>query len=203
MFKWTCLSVAVVFGLLLVWMVNDMRLEIRKSVQTVNNDLPEIVAKSREVTQIVHVNLPELVERTKKTTETLATLSEDVQQLRKLAGWTTGPRDETLTSYAIDLLQFIEDSKGQIGAKKLVGKGLDDPRPAREWARGAHREAMFDVLVRVRSKAELLERLGKTKLGRDWYMRIDGKETPLIEWIKINHPPSKDLDKDAGKLPPE
>jgi len=72
MFKWACLGVAVVFLSAILWMINDVRLHVRRSAQVVedsakvvdqagkvvNTDLPEIVQRSRETSKAVSDALP-------------------------------------------------------------------------------------------------------------------------------------------------
>lgn len=218
MFKWVCLGVAAVFLGLLTWMINDMRLQVRRSAelvttagQTINENLPAIVDRSRqttdlvaknlpkvldrvnEVTGTVSENLPEIVDRVDRTTEVLAELSEDIRQLKELAGISSNKRDENLVTYANGLLRVIEKSGGQIGVKKVVGSGLKNTSSAQEWAVSARKEALFLTLL-VKSRKEMLTRLGKTKLGLNWYMELPGKSpVPLIDWLKEHHPETKSL----------
>ncbi len=70
------LALAIWFG----WMLNDLRLELKRSAQTVNRDLPVILANTR------------------KSTETLAEVSSDIKELRNLAGVEDAPRDKTLVT---------------------------------------------------------------------------------------------------------
>lgn len=194
MFKWCCLAVAVVAVLIVGWMVNDVRLQASRATKTVNENLPEILEKSKQASQAVSDNLPAILEKSKKTTETLAELSEDVRQLRDLAGLTNRPRDEGLVRYADSVLDTIEAAGGTIGLKKkLLGSGLKDTMPTKEWVVGARKEALL-LTVTARSRGEMLERLAKNKFGSDWHLQVDGAEpVPLAGWLRANHPESKDL----------
>ena len=50
------------------------------------------------------------------------------------------------------------------------------------------------LAILAKSKKEMLTRLGKTKLGLNWYLEMPGKEPmPLIEWLKENHAETKAL----------
>jgi hypothetical protein len=224
MFKWACLGVAVVFLGVVGWMINDIRLQVRQSAavidtagDSINEALPDIVKKSRLAGDTLAKNLPEVVERTRTTTETvaktlpelarnasraaeeLAELAEDIRQLKELAGVTTRDRDKSLIAYGNSLLRAVESSGGQIGVKKSLGKGLKNPQDAREWAVGARKEALFLSLL-VKSKKEMLTRLAKTKLGFYWYIQLPGKEpVRLLDWLKENHPESKELAAGAGR----
>jgi predicted RNase H-like nuclease (RuvC/YqgF family) len=140
MFRWICLAVGVVFLAILAWLVNDVRLEIRRSGQivqtagqTINEQLPTIVEKTRRTTDTLAEELPEIVDKTRATTETLAELAEDIRQLKELAGVSTQGRDKSLVAYANSVLDSIETSGGTIGLKKGFGaKGLKNPVPSRE-----------------------------------------------------------------------
>jgi hypothetical protein len=200
MFKWTCLAIAVVFLLVIGWMVNDLRLQVRQSLQTVdsagrtiNDNLPALVERTRKTTDTVSERLPEIVEKIQKTTEVVAELSEDLNQLKELAGVTNTMRDKNLVAYADSVLKAIESSNGTIGLKKTVGRGLKNTLPARVWAVGARKEALFLTLL-VRSKSEMVTRLCKTKLGFNWYMQIgDAEPLPLLDWLKEHHPETRDV----------
>lgn len=220
MFKWLCLGLAVGFLTLATWMLNDIRLEVRKSAEpvqktaaTLNENLPPIVERTRKTAEVVDKNLPEVVEKVRagtetisanlpemvknihKTTETLAELSEDIRQLKELLGATNAnARDKTIVAYANSLLSAIEKSEGEIGNKKAVGTGLKNKISAAEWCVAARREATVLTII-VKSRKEMLERLGKTKFGFHWYIDIPGKGTQtLIDWAKANHAESKNLD---------
>jgi hypothetical protein len=218
MFKYLCLVVAVLFLTVLGWMINDIRLQIRRSAhivetagQNVNDQLPAIVQKSRQAADVLSKELPQMVEKTRTTTDTvvknlpemvehvgrtateLAELAEDVRQLKELAGVTNTVRDKNLVSYANSVLKTVESSGGVIGVKKTFGSGLKNTRPAAEWAVGARKEALFLSLL-VKSKKEMLTRLARTKFGSPWYIELPGKEPQmLLDWLKENHPESREL----------
>lgn len=194
MFKWVCLSVAVVAVVVLGWMINDLRLEARKSVHTINEHLPVIVEKTRRTADVVNDKLPGILSRAETTGTTLAELAHDVQMLKQLAGVDSKARDQGLVAYADSVLDLLEKQPGQIGLrKKLGGSGLKDTVPVKEWVVAARREALL-LTVLVKSRRELLERLTRNKFGSDWYLELPG-QTPvrLSDWIKANHPASKEL----------
>jgi hypothetical protein len=200
-FKWACLGVATIFLIVVGWMVNDVRLEIRRSTdvvrttgQTVNEHLPTLVDRSRKATDTLAENLPEIVAKTKTTTETLAELAEDIRQLKELAGVSHTARDRNLVSYADSVLDTIEASGGKIGVKRGFGSSeLKNPIPAKEWVVAARKEALL-LTVLAKSQKELADRLMKNKFGSPWYLQVPGREpTPLLEWLKANHAASRDL----------
>jgi hypothetical protein len=201
MFKWVCLAVAVVFLALLIWLINDLRLELRRSSamvqtagQTINEHLPAIVDKTRRTTDTLAEQLPEIVDKARTSTETLAELAEDIRQLKELAGLSTQARDKNLVAYANSVLDSIEASGGMIGLKKAFGaKGLKNPVPAREWVVGARKEAIL-LTILSNSKAEFGTRLTRNKFHSPWYIQI-GEQEPLtlLDWLKANHPATREL----------
>src|SRR5438132_550301 len=125
MFKWIALAVGTLFLAVLAWMVNDARLEIRRSVQllddttrTVQENLPAIVDRTRKTADTVAEHLPEIMAKARKTSDTLAELAEDIRQLKELAGATSTARDQNLVAYADGVLKAVESSGGTIGLKK-------------------------------------------------------------------------------------
>jgi hypothetical protein len=174
-FKWVALAVATVFAAVVLWMLNDMRLEVKRT-----ND---------EVAQ----RLPQILENVQAGTETLATVSKDIDALRDLAGLTDVATDHSLAVYADSILDFLETQTGQIGVEKLIGKGKKDLIPAADWARDSRKEGLW-LTVRASTKAELLDRLSATKFGRAWwYVPPGGSPIKLIDFLRQNHPESKSL----------
>jgi len=82
------------------------------------------------------------------------------------------PRQELALRKA-ERRRFLEQQPGQIGVEQVIGKQLKDLLPAADWARDARKEALW-LTFRARTRAELLERLGKTKLGSPWYYAPPG-----------------------------
>src|SRR5947199_295627 len=196
MFKWACLVVAVVFLSVLGWMINDLRVEVRRSSQIVNENLPPIVDKTRKATDTLLENLPEIADRVHTTTATVAELTEDVRQLRELLGLPRGKkRDETLVAYTTSVLDALEKSGGVIGLKKTVGKGLKNPVAANEWVPGARREAfLLTVLGKAQSKQDMLTRLATNWRGSNWYIQVGDRDPmTVLDWLKANHVPTREL----------
>ena len=169
---WVYHALAIFAFVILIFLLNDLRREFHRTGETVNRHLPEIL------------------EKTRTSTETLARLSDDIRQLRDLAG-ATGPRDATLAKYADELLDTIEaaGADARIGVEAIIGTGLKDARPAKEWTTDARKEAVF-LTFTASSRQELLERLTKTKIGRDWLIQEGQTATPvkLIDWLNAKHP---------------
>jgi len=166
MFRWSCLGLAALVAAAMLWMVNDVRLELKRSTQTVNE------------------NLPLILERTKRSSETLMVLSDDIRQLRNLSGAADVARDQQMTVFADQVLDAIHDSGGQIGLMpKLIGSKLKDVQPAADWVAGARKEALW-LLVRTKTKDALLDKLCKNVYGSDWYIQLEDKEPETLhDWI--------------------
>ena len=160
--------------------------------ETLSQNLPQVIARVDKMTKTLSENLPDLVDRAGKASEVVAELAEDIRQLKELAGVTASARDKSLVTYANGLLAAVESSNGTIGVKKTVGKGLKNTRPATEWVVGARREALV-LTILVKSKKEMLTRLGKTKLGANWMIEFPDQEPmTLIDWLRQNHAESKE-----------
>jgi len=156
--------VFVAIALVLAWLLNDLRLQLRETAETVNAKLPSIL------------------EKTETSAQALAELSEDVRQLRDLAG-ATGPRDATLAAYADAILDKLEAADATIGTKGRLSGNLSEPLPSKEWVAAARKEAVW-LTFRAKSKDELLTRLSANKFGTEWHIQVAGAEpVPLRQWI--------------------
>ena len=172
--NWLFLGLATVLVVCLLMLLNDLRGEFRRTSQTVNEKLPEILDKTR------------------KTADALAEVSADVRQLRDLAGIGSAPRDRTLAAYADAVLDSIEASGGTVGTKAMLGAELKNVITAREWSVAARKEALW-LTFRAKSQSELLERLCETKFGSAWHIQLpDAQPVSLSEWIRAKHPPASD-----------
>jgi hypothetical protein len=194
MFKWACLAVAAAAALGLGWMVNDLRRELRRTADNVNAHLPAILEKAQKSTDTLHDSLPDIVEKTKTSTATLAELSEDVRQLKELAGLTSPARDKSLVAYADSVLDFLQSADATVGTRRLVGKGLTEVLPAKEWTVRARKGKVLYLVATCGSREEFVTKLGDKVLGTQWYVQQEGREpVALAEWVRANHPGSKDL----------
>lgn len=167
-FKWVCLALATIAAGLGLYMVNDVRGELKRTNQS------------------VHEHLPALLANAKTASDTMAHLAKDLEALRDLMGM-SAPQDRSLVTYADSVLDFLEKQPGAIGVEKLLGKELKDPIPAADWARDARKEALW-LTFRASTKAELLDRLGKTAFGSKWfYAPPSGPPIALIDLVKQQH----------------
>jgi hypothetical protein len=157
------------------WLLNDLRLELKRSAAIVNRDLPVILTNTR------------------RTTETLAEVGRDIKDLRDLAGVQETPRDRTLVTFADGMLDLLEMQSGAtIGTEKLIGSALSDPLPAADWVAGARKEAVW-LSFRARSRRELLDRLTANRYGIPWRIQEgDAPPVPLRDWLVEHHPPANE-----------
>lgn len=179
MFRWSCFGLAAIVLGILLWMLNDVRVEVKRTSVTVNEHLPHVLA-----------NL-------KTSTDAVAKLAEDFKNLRNLAGVGAAgasARDGSLVAYADSMLDYLETQKGaKIGLDKIVGSGLKDLEPIDDWLRGARKEALLLTFL-VKSKKDVLDRLGKNKFGSKFYIApASGEPMPLIDFVRKNHPDSSNL----------
>ena len=173
-FKWSCFGLAAVACGFLLYLLYDLRNELKRTNETVNAHLPQIVAN-------VHT-----------ATATLAAVSKDINSFRDLAGLVDNEKERSLVVYADSILDFLESQpQGQIGLAKITGSGLKDLVSAAEWARDSRKEALWQTF-RASTKQELLERMAKNKFGSDWYFTAPGiAPVKLVEFLRLNHPESK------------
>ncbi len=181
-FRWVVLAVAVVFAAAILLMLNDIRLDIKSNMQTVDKHLPEIMT------------------RVDKTSDTVAEVADDIAQLRDLAGLQRGERDKSIVVFADKVLDLVQESGGQIGlTKKIFGSGLKELKPAQQWAVAARREAVY-YSFRVTSKEEMLEKLTTNIYGSEWYIQLNGeKPQKLSAWLTSKLPKiSEGLDEETA-----
>jgi hypothetical protein len=173
MFRWTCFVVAVLMAALVLLMLNDIR----------------VTAKT---------NLIEIAQKSKVSAETLAEVSKDIKELRKLAG-VTGPRDKSFVVYANSVLDFLETNAqgGKVGIKEAMKKS----EPVADWIGGVRKEAIYLVLTE-KSKSAILCRLCQTAppFRADFYLQLPGQAPVKLEdWLRANHPESRALETPANE----
>jgi hypothetical protein len=200
MFKWTCLAVATLFLGAVAWMLNDVRLEVKRTSQTVNTagealnaDLPDILAKTRRAADALGEDVPEIIDKSRNITDQVAEMTADVRTLKEALAKMKVERDPELLRYAGDLLDTVAAApKATVGVKPITGiGGLRDPVPAREWVVKARKEANLLTLL-TSSKAELASKLTSTALGSPYLLKFPGKKAvPLLDWLKENHQETK------------
>lgn len=171
-FRWTGLGLAALVAGVLLWMLNDVRSELKRTNAVVSQQLPTIL------------------DNVKQGTSTLAQVSKDIDNLRNLLG-AGAPRDRSMVLHADALLDHLEKLPGQIGLTQIVGKGMKDLVPVAEWVAAARKEALW-LTFRAASKAELAERLAKNRYGSDWwYAPPTGAPKKLVDvFAEVSSPPA-------------
>ena len=174
-FRWACFALAAIFAAAALWMLDDMRVEIKRTNAIVDQHLPAVLAN------------------VKTATETLAHVSKDIESLRDLTGLADASGDRSLVQYADSILDFLDAQQGKIGRTKVLGEGLKDLVPVQDWVTSSRKEALW-LSFRADSKQDLLDRLGKTKFGEHWmFAPTTGAPVPLIDFLKQQHAESKGL----------
>lgn len=176
-FKWVCLGLAAIATGVVIYLLDDARRELKRT------------------NQLVHDHMPAILENAKVASDTVARLAKDIESMRDLAGLSAAASgDRSLATYADSVLDFLEQQPGGIGLEKLIGHEMKGVIPAADWARDARKEALW-LTFRARTRAELLERLGKNKLGSPWHYVPPGggAPVPLIDFLKRQHPESGKL----------
>lgn len=164
LFRWACFAVGVAAVAILLWMIDDLRREAKRT------------------NAIIDAQLPRILDNAKTATDTVAKLAKDIEAMRDLAGL-SAPADRSLALYADALLDYLEAQPGQIGLDKKLGSGMKDLLPVADWVRDARREALW-LTFRASTKADLLDRLAKNKFGSPWYyVPPSGEPVPLAELL--------------------
>src|SRR5262245_55284458 len=117
MFKWCCLAVAAGFLGFVGWVLNDVRLEVRstsatinRAGQTLNENLPDILEKTRKATDALGDDLPDVVEKSKAVTDTLAETAADLRNLKEVLVRLKQDRDPELVKYGQSVLDAVAES---------------------------------------------------------------------------------------------
>src|SRR5262249_37225557 len=136
MFKWACLGVATLFLGFVAWALNDIRLEVRRTSQTINtagqtlNDkLPEIMDSTHKASTALGEDVPEIAQKSRAFAETAAEVAQDLRRLKETVARLKADRPPDLVDYADSLLDAIEASGAEVSTKPLLG-GLGGKKPA-------------------------------------------------------------------------
>jgi hypothetical protein len=199
MFKWICLSLAVVFGLAILGLIYDLKQDVTASLTTAQ----AAVAKASDTVTTVNAQLPEIVTEVKKGTETLSDLAEDVALLKRVAGVENSSSDRGvrgLVTYADDLQRMLaqetEGKEAVILIEEIFGSKLKQTATAEEFLIGLHKEMVTLILPLAKSKEEVLYRACTSSPPRrkPFYIQFPGEEPKLLEvFLREHHPASADL----------
>jgi archaellum component FlaC len=206
MFKWVCLLVATAGLAAFLWMINDIRLDVKavtanvnsqlgplKEITTkINDQLPPILTNTEKAVQSVNKHLPQIIRQTEETVSTVAGVSGDVKQFKELFGDIfANNQNKDLLKEVLSTLDLLEGLDASIGLKKDDTNELKQAKPAKHWARAARKEAPFLSLI-GKSRGDVLQRLTTHGTGKPWYIKV-GEKAPmlLLDWIAGNNTPGK------------
>jgi hypothetical protein len=189
-------GLAVLVSGFVCYQVYELRQDIRSSTAAARDNIPAILDNSNKIAQAAQENIPTLLENSNRIAKSVVKLTDDLAALRELVAPSTGPGSDVtppmLATFASGLLDTIEKSGGEIGSKG------SPYRKATEWVVGERKEALW-LSFRVKSKAEMLDKICKTIFGNPWMIRF-GKDhpVPLREWLLKQRPELAELDKGKG-----
>lgn len=198
MFKWICLSAAVIFAVVLLVLVGDLKRDVTQSLDTANT----AVSEATEAVGTVNEKLPEIVTEVQSGTEMLALLAEDVALIKSLAGIDQEQQERGvrgLATYADDLQKvLVEQTAGQgvvVMKEKVIGKKLEEIESIEEFLVGLSKEMVTLVLL-AKSKQEILDRACHSSPPRrtPFFLKFPDREPiRMIEYLRQNHPESAAL----------
>jgi hypothetical protein len=170
---------------------------LNASSQSINENLPPILEKTRNATDALGEDIPAIVTRTRDVSETVSELAADLRKMKTALAHVKAERDPELVAYADSLLDFVGRTEAQVGARPLIGlgSGLQNPVPAKAWAASARNEATLATIIH-RSKLAVLTAMTSNALGQPWFMQFGNKRVLMLDWLKQNHPETRELFED-------
>ena len=158
MFKWACLTAAIVFGVIALVLIYDLKRDVTDSLHSAQ----QAVGKANAALETVNGELPTIVGEVKKGTETLSGLAEDVKLLKSVVGIEKNDRGlRGLASYADQVEQALADATegkdATIKIEAVIGSSLKDVESVNEFLVGLNKEIIL-ILALAKSKEELLWR---------------------------------------------
>jgi hypothetical protein len=198
MFKWTCFAVAVVFGIVLLVLIVDLKKDVTASLDKAN----EAVANANQAVAVVNERLPEMIGEVKAGTGTLAELAEDVELIRSLAGLQAEQSKQGfrgLATYADEVQRILvaqTEGKGVVVMReRVLGSKLEEVESMEEFLVGLSREMVGLVLI-AKSKQEILYKACTSGPPRrkPFHLKFPGQEPVLLEdFLNAHHPESAQL----------
>ena len=197
-FAWICFAAAVLFCLLLLYLVWDLKRDLARSLDAANST----IAEATEAVAVVNEKLPLIVDEVKRGTETLSSVAKDVELIKSVAGiresQDRGIRE--LAVYADELQQFLaeatRDQDAMILIEEIFGSDLKDHETAEEFLVGLSKEMVVVILPFAKSKQEVLYRVCHSKPPRrkPFHIRIgEAEAVSLMQFIQENHEASREL----------
>jgi len=165
-FKWICLSCALIGSATALWMINDIRLRSHESMENL-----EVI------------------------TENLAEVVTDVNALKNLSGLSS-TKDEGRLAYATSVLEYLDDELSDEGVEVDSAGLIGRRKPFEDWLTGAGMESLGLVMGKAKSQKDVFWGLCQTFPGNnDFLLYFPGKDegVKLSDWLLENHAESKAL----------
>ncbi len=196
MFKWTCLIVASLFGIVILYVIVDLRRSVTQSIASAE----QAVGQANNALATVNAELPTIVGEVKKGTTALSGLAEDVKLLKSVVGIEKNQRGlRGLATYADELQQTLaesfRDEKISMQIEAVFGKSLKVVETGEEFLVGLNKEMMI-ILALSKSKQEVLWRATHTGPPRRtpyWVQVGDDEPVRLDALLRQQHAESANL----------
>ena len=199
-FKWVCLVTAIEFGFILLWMISDFKSKMIVALDKAEATIGEV----QDSVEKVNSQIPQVLSEIKTTSATLSSLADDVELMKRVAG--VGDGDETrgvrgLALYADEVQQLLDEKfkgrNGNVLIEEVIGSDLKKEESAEAFLVGLSKEMVLTILPLSNSKEEVLYRVCHSGIRRKpFYIQFENAEPQLLEeFIKENHPGSRDLPK--------
>ena len=200
LFQWVCLAAAILFGLILLWMIADFKKKMIVALDKAEATVSEVQGSVEKVNS----QMPQVLSEIKETSTTLSGLAKDVELMKRVAG--IGDEDQTrgvrgLALYADELQQLLDekfqDRDGNVLLEEVIGSDLKKEESAEAFLVGLSKEMVLTILPLSNSKEEVLYRICHSGIRRKpFYIQFDSEEPQLLEeFIREHHSPSRDLPK--------
>jgi hypothetical protein len=218
LFKWACLLVATAALAVLLWMLNDVRLEVKaiapkvekladKSEQLVEK-ADRTVTHTEKIAVTVDAKLPTLLERSEslltrsdEAVGHLDRLTEGMERYQHLMGVVhAGSQNKGMLDYGNSILDFLGGQQGRVGVKAPAKEGkekeaLKHPVSVKQWAGHARKDVNF-LSILSKTKGEMLHGLARTRSAAPLYLQLGEEAAPQLlgAWLSQNHPESKGVE---------
>ncbi|MGY8768013.1 MAG: hypothetical protein ACKVH8_06195 [Pirellulales bacterium] len=197
-FRWICFGTAVIFGMVLLVLIWDLKQNVNASL----NQAQQTISEANEAIKVVNQKLPEIVDEVKKGTATLSSVAEDVELIKSVAGIQSG-QDRGVRSLAIyadevqqTLIDQTADMEATILIEEIFGSDLKEVESIDEFLVGLNREMVAVILPLAKSKQEVLYRICRSSPPRrkPFFIQLgDAEPVSLEEFLKKHHPESAAL----------
>lgn len=191
MFKWSCFSAALIFGVVLLILIVDLKREVTRSLDMAN----KAVSDANAAVVVVNDRLPEMIVEVKTGTTTLAGLAEDVELIKSLAGLNAEQSKQGfrgLATYADEVQRILvaqtEGKNVVVMKEKLIGSRLEKVETIEEFLVGLSKEMVTLVLL-AKSKQEILHRASHSgpPFRKPYYLRFPDEDPVLLEMFLRKH----------------